>query len=227
MSWTVLVKSPVIPQWADFSVTAPSGLVPWPAFYYGTEVVTVVGWWSLPASIANTWWYIWNYEWAGSSPVSVTNLASKLNTTLSRYFLIATYRHPAWWWDEYYNHLYELNTSTNTWINRWYAFIGSLSNFQYHRVYERASNLGIRFVVNSWLWILNNWYYSDYTYSTNTFSWWTTVSSVVWPDPWLWLTQINNWSYDSIWWYAYKPFVSVGKAHDPINNTSVVITVTL
>ena len=46
MSWTVLVKSPVIPQWADFSVTAPSGLVPWPAFYYGTEVVTVVGWWS-------------------------------------------------------------------------------------------------------------------------------------------------------------------------------------
>ncbi len=44
MSWTVLVKSPVIPQWADFSVTAPSGLVPWPAFYDGSEVVTVAGW---------------------------------------------------------------------------------------------------------------------------------------------------------------------------------------
>lgn len=48
MSWTVLVKSPVIPQWADFSVTAPSGLVPWPAFYDGSETVTVI-WWITPS----------------------------------------------------------------------------------------------------------------------------------------------------------------------------------
>lgn len=45
---TLTPNTDALTQWNSFSVTAPSGLVPWPAFYDGTEVVTVTGW-------ATTW----------------------------------------------------------------------------------------------------------------------------------------------------------------------------
>lgn len=69
MSGTILVKSPVIPQWADFSVTAPSGLVPWPAFYDGSETVTVIWWistWSnwISYTESNLRLGIWAFTWS-------------------------------------------------------------------------------------------------------------------------------------------------------------------
>ena len=71
MSWTVLVKSPVIPQWADFSVTAPSGLVPWPAFYDGTEVVTVSWGGAIPPMWGVYPWFQLNrnifYSWSSNA----------------------------------------------------------------------------------------------------------------------------------------------------------------
>lgn len=51
---TLTPNTDALTQWGDFSVTAPSGLVPWPAFYDGTEIVSVT-WWS-PA----IWWI---YPW--------------------------------------------------------------------------------------------------------------------------------------------------------------------
>lgn len=204
MSSTTIVKAPVIPQWNSFSVTAPSGLVPWPAFYDGTETVTVI--WQSPLPITNTWWFINNYEYLSATWGTSLQHRSSYNTW-TRYFMfvvekvLAGTNNTRWY-------IYELDTWTNTRIIRPMRIENfSVFNPPVLSVHKLPSNTWVRFSFQYYD-DLNPAFdirrYNDYTFSTNTYTW--VVSQAT--DPWIWLTQMPNLQFDSIWWYTYQPYVS-------------------
>lgn len=207
MSWTVLVKSPVISQWADFSVTAPSWLVPWPAFYDGTETVSVT--WS---SIFPSWWQ-WSIYWwvtfrldsAWESPREFT-----IDTSQSEELSIITFKHLnkircitnfnwRYWWLEidffYYNMTtWEFKSFDNTLSPIWDSCISAYLNW---------NNLYIN---------LSSWNY--YVYDLSTISWpipninfWSLV-------PWVRSTWTLLWSSFSESWLTYQ--WAINSAYFPI-----------
>lgn len=205
MSWTVLVKSPVIPQWADFSVTAPSGLVPWPAFYDGSEVVTVV-WWIFPSwwsvvnvsewSIRQGWWWGW-FSWA------IKTYASAVydNATTILWFTVLfqpwpTYSIIVWeftkatwvnlmksnnWW------LWNYTSLDSIYVNAWVITVNYVASWPSNR------NIEYTIATNTW-WSVNLWFNTTWTLLTDSV-------------PYLWFTAKHFISSDlSAWWYWVNCF---------------------
>lgn len=216
MSGTVLVKSPVIPQWSDFAVTAPSGLVPWPAFYDGTEVVTVSGSTSLP----------WSSEF--NTKVVAASWANNPNDIGFIHWLYqdANYIYLCWWslimdWSF---------TVKNLCVTRYDKTSYAIVRYEY--VEASTGWNSIAFWVGIWVdWTqihffsANTWptysgtyfntstqTYTDYTTILSAFPWtaisWTgTRTNAPWPtlfEDWYNSNTITFWSYTLQWIFRFR-----------------------
>lgn len=141
MNWTVLVKSPVISQWADFSVTAPSGLVPWPAFYDGTEVVTV--------SWGGAW--LWTNVYA--------NVSWLFTLSWTHQVLPLWYATLALWWKRYYMWTYA------TWVDQGTRSVNAITNIAVEDWWIITSYMCNRWwaVQLTWSWLVSPQFFIDWT----------------------------------------------------------------
>lgn len=198
MSWTVLVKSPVIPQGSNIIVTAPS-VTGIPAWYYDwSEVITAnyTPWiW-----VSSTWWYVWAVQsitttpWFMSWQYNCSYLAWNWNYYLFTWFFnwdnSSTTNNPfiiyKWNWSWRTQSAVYTAQSWPSW-NRSQAVAHILSP-NIIRIFRTDFSFP------------SLCYYKDYDCLTDTIwaeiFWWT-------PSP----VYANN-TYASLSWHIYKPFTS-------------------
>lgn len=205
MSGTILVKSPVISQWWNITVTAPSVTNIPSGFYDGTETITANGWGILPSwwSVVNVaewsvrlqWWW-WSLWWIKTYASAVYD-----NTTTILWFTILFQS-----WPSYSVIVGEFEKAT--WVNImksnqwWMANYSSLDS-----IYINSWVITVNYVI-SWPADRN----VKYTIATNTWSlpaiWfdttWTLLTDSV---PYIWYTAKHYISFDSsAWWYWINCF---------------------
>ena len=223
MSWTVLVRSPVMPQWGNITVTAPS-VTSIPAWYYDWSETLTANSWATPPAITNTWWFVANYE-ENAFVAPILNYKSSYLDISWRYFLICS--EYVMTWTQRVNYLlFELDTGTDTWIDRTKVSWATVNIIGNTRVFERTGNIWIRMVTQSDNAPLN-YVTFDYTFSTNTRTWPISFNPFVDPYPWVWLTEILINTYDAIWWYTYVPYRSTWTAFWWVNEWSSIFTVSV
>ena len=219
MSWTVLVKSPVISQWADFSVTAPSGLVPWPAFYDGTEIVTVIWWWSLPSSLEfNTkvvvakwvapddiWFIHWLYQDSNYiyllwwSLIKDWSLLTK-NLCVTRYnkvsYSIDRYEHSIWpiWSDTIASWIW-------IWID-WTEIHFLSSNVTWVYSWSSFDTTTLSYTDYWTIWSTFPWSYISWTWTRTNSPWNTHFEN------WYYSNTIIYWSYTIQWIFRFRYWVA-------------------
>ena len=191
---TLTPNTDALTQWGDFSVTAPSGLVPWPAFYDGTETVTVSGWvvpspskpyfilneWFITTNINNAVWYTWLWQTATTylwNPIwfiidLVSNRMDVIKVDLSNNSVSII-----WWW-----------------VIPWWTWFNS--------AYLDWDNVYINI----------DWpnRYTSFNLLTNTLSWFISL--------WIYTSWILLSQWVSISWITYTPWL----LKEPLSNNAVI-----
>ncbi len=201
MNWTVLVKSPVIPQWWNITVTAPSVTNIPSGFYDGAETITANGGWLFPPwwQWSIYWWVTFRLDSAWESPrqafIDISQTEELSVVTFKHLDKIWCINNFVWryWWLEidffYYDLItWQFNSFDNTFSPIWGSCISSYLNW---------NNLYINFWANYYVYDLStiSWLIPSFNF-WNLVSWtWTTWTLLSSSFVELWLTY--QWAINS------------------------------
>lgn len=169
MSGTILVKSPVIPQWWNITVTAPSVTNIPSGFYDGTETITANGWLSI-SSI----YIIDDNIRTTSSNWSITSTRYDAIATLdTTQYIYSFIEFDNWAWNKFIiiDRLYKL---LNAAISIWETSYTSSDILQ--SVYENLWIVSFNFNTSP-----SPIYHLEYNISSNTWNWlsWHNISGTL------------------------------------------------
>lgn len=192
---TLTPNTDVLPQWADFSVTAPSGLVP-TGFYDGTETVTVT-WWIEPwfnwltfidkniRSNSSNWWVVsslYNSVWMYDDWSDMYSFVEYDNWAWNKYIVVIVLDKPTNW----------VTILTEWWYTSWNVLVSVY--YDLWNVYFNLNNLPSP-LINIYYNIASNTWSSRAWHTTS----WVLLNTTI---PYLWYTL--SWFTLFTWWIVWR-----------------------